>query len=95
MIKPTENYLTKPLSTINQKPVGRAKFKEPVFKLGQFMDRYIEVDVVVYPVSVQDPETNKKLIGVRFGEMPVLRFIERGLLYNINIPDQKTARLLL
>ena len=82
MTEPIDRYPSRPLSDIKEKPMGQAKFKEPVFKLGEFQDRYIEVTVKVYPVSVQDA-IGKTLIGVRFGEMNIIRFIDRELLYDL------------
>jgi len=75
---PIDKYPIKPLSEISEKPIAKANFREPVFKLGKFQDRYIEVEVDVYPVYI------KNYIGVRFGQMNVLRFVDKSLLYNIN-----------
>lgn len=83
MTPPTEYYPSKPLSSIKERPIGQAKFKEPIFKLGVFQNSYIEVEVKIYPISISDPKTNKPLVGVRFGQMNVIRFVDRDLLYNI------------
>jgi len=62
-------------------------FKEPIFKLGVFQDDYIEVELEVYPIVVNDPANEgKKLVAVRFGQMNVVRFVNQDLLY-----DMKTA----
>ena len=87
MSQPTERYPSKPLSQIKEKPIGKAKFKEPIFRLGIFQNDYIEVEVEVYPIVVSDPSNEeKRLVAVRFGQMNVIRFVGQDLLY-----DMKTA----
>ncbi len=87
MSQPTERYPTQPLTKIKEKPIGKAKFKEPIFKLGVFQNDYIEVELEVYPIVVNDPANEgKKLVAVRFGQMNVVRFVNQDLLY-----DMKTA----
>jgi len=87
MSQPTERYPSKPLSQIKEKPIGVAKFKEPIFKMGVFQNDYIEVELEVYPIVVNDPANEgKKLVAVRFGQMNVVRFVNQDLLY-----DMKTA----
>lgn len=81
---PVDKYLSKPLSEIKEKPIGTAKFQEPVFKLGEFQDQYIEVDVQVYPLSFEDAY-GKKMICVRFGVMNMVRFIAYDLLYDFEV----------
>lgn len=84
MSQPIDRYPTKPLTQIKEKPIGKAKFKEPVFKLGVFQNDYIEVEVEVYPIVVNDPSNEeKRLVAVRFGQMNVVRFIGQDLLYDI------------
>lgn len=79
---PIDSYPSKSLLNVSELPVATAKFDEPVFKLGQFQDRYIEVTVQVYPLTYQDVN-GKTLVGVRFGEMNSVRFINRDLLYDV------------
>lgn len=86
MSDPTERYATKPLSQIREKPIGTAKFKEPIFKLGVFQNDYIEVEVEVYPIVVKQVNNGPRQVAVRFGQMNVVRFIDQRLLY-----DMKTA----
>jgi len=87
MAQPIDRYPSKPLSQIQEKPIGIAKFKEPIFKMGVFQNDYIEVDVEVYPIVVSNPTNEeKRLVAVRFGQMNVVRFIDQDLLY-----DMKTA----
>lgn len=84
MPQPIDRYPTKPLTQIKERPIGKAKFKEPVFKLGVFQNDYIEVEVEVYPIVVSDPSNEeKRLVAVRFGQMNVVRFIGQDLLYDI------------
>lgn len=78
-----DRYISKSLNQITSKPIGVAKFKEPVFKLGAFQDRFIEVEVEIYPETIKDPNNNITLIGVRFGEMNILRFVDRTLIYDM------------
>ena len=78
---PIDRYPSQLLTKITEKPIGMAKFNEPVFKLGVFQDRYIEVEVAVYPLEITDPTSKKTLIGVRFGQMNVIRFIDKSLLF--------------
>lgn len=78
----TDRYPTQPLSQVIEEPNGTAKFKEPVFKLGVFQNRHIEVTVTVYPLVVNSKE-GKVLVGVQFGAMPVLRFVDKELLYDM------------
>lgn len=77
----TDSYPTIPLAQFKGKPVGKAKFKEPVFRRGTFQNRYIEVEVTVFSGEVMQPGTRIKLIPVRFGEMNVIRFVDEKLLY--------------
>lgn len=79
---PVDQYPSQPLSKIKEKPIGTAKFKEPIFKLGEFQNDYIEVTVRVYPLSFETAH-KKKLVGVRFGEMNLIRFVDRDLLYDL------------
>jgi len=84
MSQPTDRYPSKPLSQIREKPIGIAKFKEPIFKLGVFQDDYIEVELEVYPIVVNDPTNEeKRLVAVRFGQMNVVRFVDQSLLYDM------------
>lgn len=84
MSDPTERYPSKPLSQIREKPIGIAKFKEPIFKLGVFQNDYIEVELKIYPIVVDDPANEgKKLVAVRFGQMNVVRFVNQDLLYDM------------
>lgn len=84
MSQPIDRYPSKPLSQIKEKPIGIAKFKEPIFKMGVFQNDYIEVDVEVYPIVVSNPKNEeKKLVAVRFGQMNVVRFVDQALLYDI------------
>ena len=84
MTQPVDRYPSKPLTQIKEKPIGIAKFKEPIFKLGTFQNDYIEVEVEVYPIVVSDPANEeKRLVAVRFGQMNVVRFINQDLLYDI------------
>ncbi len=84
MSDPTDRYPSKPLSQIREKPIGTAKFKEPIFKLGVFQNDYIEVEVEVYPIVVSDPANEeKRLVAVRFGQMNVVRFVDQDLIYDI------------
>ncbi len=80
---PTEYYPSKPLRGITEQPIATAKFKEPIFRLGVFQNDFIIVEVAVYPLSYIDPATNKTLVGVRFGQMNVVRFVDRALLYDV------------
>lgn len=80
---PTDKYPSRNLTDIKQKPIGTAKYQEPIFRRGVFQNQYIEVVLTVYPVSHRDPSTGKELIAVRFGQMPVVRFVDRNLLYEI------------
>lgn len=84
MSQPTDRYPSKPLSQIREKPIGIAKFKEPIFKLGVFQNDYIEVELEVYPIVVNDPTNEeKRLVAVRFGQMNVVRFVDQSLLYDM------------
>ena len=84
MSQPIDRYPSKPLSQIREKPIGIAKFKEPIFKLGVFQDDYIEVELEVYPIVVNDPTNEeKRLVAVRFGQMNVVRFVDQSLLYDM------------
>ena len=88
--RPTDTWPTKALSQINQAPIGVAKFQEPIFRRGRFQNQYIEVQVTVYPVSAKHPQTKKEMVAVRFGQMNVVRFIERDLLYDLEINQNRT-----
>lgn len=88
-MNPTEHYPSKPLTGITEKPIATAKFKEPIFRLGEFQNDFVEVEVAVYPLSFIDPTTNKTLVGVRFGQMNVIRFVDRNLLYNLKKSNSK------
>ena len=84
MVQPTDRYPTQPLSKIKERPIGKAKFKEPIFKMGVFQDDYVEVELEVYPIVVNDPANEgKRLVAVRFGEMNVVRFVNQDLLYDM------------
>ena len=84
MAQPVDRYPSKPLTQIQEKPIGTAKFKEPIFKLGTFQNDYIEVEVELYPIVVVDPTNEeKRLVAVRFGQMNVVRFVDQNLLYDI------------
>lgn len=83
MSDPTERYATKPLSQIREKPIGTAKFKEPIFKLGVFQNDYIEVEVEVYPIVIKPVNRRPPQVAVRFGQMNVVRFIDQRLLYDM------------
>jgi hypothetical protein len=76
----TEAYPSVPLKTFQGRPIGKANFEEPVFKRGVFQDRYITVVVTVYSGKMVHPTTNQQLIPVQFGEMSVIRFVEKTLL---------------
>ncbi len=82
MTVPIDRYPSRPITEIKEKPIAVATFKEPVFKLGEFQDCYIEVNVKVYPVSFED-SNGRTLVGVRFGEMNLIRFIDRDLLFDV------------
>ncbi len=80
----TDNYPTMPLNEFKGRPIGKAKFKEPVFKLGTFQNRYIDVIVTVYQGEIKHPQSGHTLVPVRFGEMNVIRFIDKTQLdYNV------------
>lgn len=83
-----DSYPSRPLSTIKEKPVAIADFNEPIFKLGKFQDHYIVVSVEVYPISYKDV-SGKMLVGVRFGEMNVIRFVDRDLLFRVEPLDSE------
>lgn len=78
----SEIYSTMPINKFTGRPIGKAMFKEPVFRRGVFQDRYIEVEVTVYSGEGIDPKTQKNMIPVRFGEMNVIRLVDEKLLYN-------------
>ncbi len=78
----TDSYLSIPLDKFKGRKIGTAMFKEPVFKLGAFQNRYIEVEVTIYSGDVVHPQTTKKLTPVRFGQMNVIRYVESELLYD-------------
>ena len=78
----SENYPSIPISKFDGKPIGKAKFKEPVFRRGIFQNKYIEVEVTVYSGDTVHPQTKKPLTPVRFGEMNVIRYVETSLLYD-------------
>lgn len=84
MIIPVDQYPSQSLAKIKEKPIGTAKFKEPVFKLGEFQNTYIEVIVKVYPLSFETAH-KKALVGVQFGEMNLIRFVDRDLLYDMQL----------
>ena len=83
MSDPTERYATKPLSQIREKPIGTAKFKEPIFRRGVFQNDYIEVEVEVYPIVIKPVNKGQPQVAVRFGQMNVVRFIDQRLLYDM------------
>ncbi len=84
MSQPKDRYPSKPLTQIKERPIGKAKFKEPIFKLGVFQNDYIEVEVEVYPIVVDDPANEgDRLVAVRFGQMNVVRFVNQNLLYDM------------
>ena len=78
----TGTYPTIPLTTFKGRPIGKAMFKEPVFRRGVFQENYIEVEVEVYSGDIPHPQTQKKMTPVRFGEMQVIRFVDDALLYD-------------
>ena len=78
----TDIYPSVPLAKFEGRPTGKANFKEPVFKLGVFQDCYIEVEITVYSPEIVHPETQQKMVPVRFGEMQVIRYVDEKLLYN-------------
>ena len=79
----TDFYPTVLLDKFDGRPIGKANFKEPVFKLGIFQNRYIDVVVVVYSGEIEHPQSGHILVPVRFGEMNVIRFVDKKLLdYN-------------
>lgn len=79
----TDYYPTIPLDKFDGRPTGKAKFKEPVFKLGVFQHRYIDVEVTVYSGDIKHPQTGVIMTPVRFGQMSVIRLVEKKLLdYN-------------
>lgn len=77
----TDSYPSVPLAKFDGNIVGKAMFNEPVFRRGEFQDRYIEVEVTVYAPELTHPQTHKKMVPVRFGEMSVIRYVEATLLY--------------
>ena len=77
----TDQYPTIPLAQFQGKPIGKAKFKEPVYRRGVFQNQYIEVEVTVFSGEVMQPGTRIRLIPVRFGKMNVIRFVNEKLLY--------------
>ena len=82
MPKTNDNYITVPLNKLASQPIGKAKFQEPVFKLGKFQNMHIEVEVTVYPDKTLHPQTRKEMTPVRFGSMNAIRFIESEFLYD-------------
>ena len=83
-----DTYPSRPLSTIKEKPVAIASFNEPIFKLGEFQDHYVQVDVEVYPLTYENVN-GKMLVGIRFGEMNLVRFIDKDLLFNMRPLDSE------
>lgn len=81
----TDTYPTVQLNKFDGRPIGRADFKEPVFKLGAFQNRYIDVVVTIYSGEITHPQTGQTLVPVRFGEMTVIRFVDKKLLLNCNV----------
>jgi hypothetical protein len=82
---PTDTYPTIPYQDVKTKPIGTAKFQEPIFTRGQFTGQYIEVIVSVYPFNMEDPNTGQELVAVRFGQMNVIRFLDPNYLYEVQI----------
>lgn len=84
-----DKYISHSLAKTNAKPIAIAKFNEPVFKMGEFQDRYIEVNVKIYPLKIQDPKnTNIELVGIQFGTMNVIRYVDPASLYDVqNMED--------
>ena len=81
----TDSYPTVPLDAFEGRPIGEAKFREPVFKLGVFQNRYIDVIVTVYQGEIKHPQSGHTLVPVRFGEMNVIRYIDKKQLdYNLD-----------
>ena len=76
----SENYPTVPLSKFHGRMKGKAMFKEPVFKLGVFQDRYIDVEVMIFEGDVKHPNLSVILTPVRFGQMNVIRYVDSKLL---------------
>ena len=85
---PTEYYPSRPITKVKERPIGTAKYQEPIFRRGQFQNQYIETIVTVYPLTGQDSITKKNLVAVRFGQMNVVRFIDRELLYELTYFDR-------
>lgn len=69
-----------PLSA-GQKPIGTAKFQEPVYKLGVFQNRHIEVTVKVYGRGTFGDSTI--YCFVQFGEQPFLKVVPQTKLSDI------------
>ncbi len=86
---PTDRYPSQPLASVKEKPIAIAKFKEPIFRLGEFQNDFLEVEVAVYSLSAQDKSTGKILVGVRFGQMNIIRFVDRTLLYDMKKLNSK------
>lgn len=89
---PTEHYPSRPITQVKEKPIGTAKYQEPIFRRGQFQNQYIETIVTVYPLTHKHSVTKKNLVAVRFGQMNVVRFIDRELLYELTYFDLNQIR---
>ena len=76
----TDSYPTIALDKFNGRPVGKANFKEPVFRKRIFQNKYIDVVVTVYSGEIKHPQSGHTLVPVRFGEMNVIRFVDKKLL---------------
>lgn len=83
MVKTDDKYISVPLHTIKTRPTGKAKFLEPIFKLGRFVGSHVEVEVTTYPDKVKHPSTGEELTAVRFGQMSIIRFVETKFLYDM------------
>lgn len=83
MVKIDDKYISVPLHTIKSKPNGKAKFLEPIFKMGRFLGGHVEVEVTTYPDKVKHPTTGEELTAVRFGQMNIIRFVETKFLYDM------------
>jgi len=73
----TENYPTVPLAKFDGRPIGKAGYKEPVFKRNIFQNRFIDVIVTVYSGEIQHPTSGHVLVPVMFGEMNVIRYLDK------------------
>jgi len=82
---PVGQYPTVEITKFEGKPVGKANFKEPIFHKGVFTEEYLDVEVTVFSGQSVLPGTREILIPVRFGEMNVIRFVNRELLSSVSV----------